>query len=170
MRKADFATPPLTKALAAPVEMAVFGWKGEATADSCGADKRQSRSSACSPRRRITTKRQRRKQKQIPFGNDNQKSNGLVAGGRVYVPPFAKCAKDRAPGLLRLDESSKREVYINSSMKDLATSAGMRMSWWTRGPGFRTGSASWAAGMSLRSKKRPMGISSPQRSDFSTAA
>src|SRR5205823_12964233 len=87
MRKADFATPPLTKALAAPVEMAVFGWKGEATADSCGADKRQSRSSACSPRRRITTKRQRRKQKQIPFGNDNQKSNGLVAGGRVTSHP-----------------------------------------------------------------------------------
>ena len=49
-------------------------------------------------------------------------------------------------------------------------SAGMREFWWTSGPDFRTGSASCAVGMSLRSKKTPMGISSPQSRDFSIAA
>jgi len=47
--------------------------------------------------------------------------------------------------------NSAEASYISSSMKDLAVAAGMRLGWWTSGPGFRTGSSSVRVGTSVRS-------------------
>src|SRR5712692_4110115 len=60
--------------------------------------------------------------------------------------------------------------YINSSTNERPTSGGTFGSRWNRGHSFRTGSAPCSVGTSVRSKNLPMGISSPQSSDFSIAA
>jgi len=76
-------------------------------------------------------------EKQIPGGNDRKKSEGdpnKKTGAVVTAPVFFL-----------------RWSYMSSSMKDLATGAGMRLDWWTSGPGFRTGSSSVRVGTSVRS-------------------
>jgi hypothetical protein len=40
---------------------------------------------------------ERQLQQQIPFRDDNKKSNGVVDDRALYVPPIAKCAMDGAP-------------------------------------------------------------------------